>query len=44
MTQTVIRAEAFAVGDKVFLRGCAVGQHGAVLRLERGKPDAGRTN
>jgi hypothetical protein len=25
------------VGDRVFLRGCPVGQPGTVLRLERGK-------
>jgi hypothetical protein len=30
-------AEVFAVGDRVFLRGCPVGQPGTVLRLERGK-------
>jgi|GEM_PF-2196563 hypothetical protein len=37
MTQTVISAEAFAVGDKVFLRDCPYGQPGRVLRQERGK-------
>jgi hypothetical protein len=30
-------AEVFAVGGRVFLRGCPVGQPGTVLRLERGK-------
>lgn len=30
-------APAFAVGDRVYLKGCSFGEPGRVLRMERGR-------
>ena len=36
MSET-LTGPAFSVGDRVYLRGCRVGEPGRVIRLERGK-------